>query len=146
VKVINETLRLGNVVRFLHRKALKDVRYKGYDIPSGWKVLPVISAVHLDNSRYDQPNLFNPWRWQQQNNGASSSGSGSFSTWGNNYMPFGGGPRLCAGSELAKLEMAVFIHHLVLKFNWELAEDDKPFAFPFVDFPNGLPIRVSRIL
>jgi|APAra0007618257_1042622.scaffolds.fasta_scaffold04661_6 hypothetical protein len=29
VKVINETLRLGNVVRFLHRKALKDVRYKG---------------------------------------------------------------------------------------------------------------------
>ncbi|XP_010503731.1 PREDICTED: cytochrome P450 90B1 [Camelina sativa] len=144
--VINETLRLGNVVRFLHRKALKDVRYKGYDIPSGWKVLPVISAVHLDNSRYDQPNLFNPWRWQQKNNGTSSSGSGSFSTWGNNYMPFGGGPRLCAGSELAKLEMAVFIHHLVLNFNWELAEDDQPFAFPFVDFPNGLPIRVSRIL
>ena len=28
-KVISETLRLGNVVRFLHRKALKDVRYKG---------------------------------------------------------------------------------------------------------------------
>lgn len=83
---------------------------------------------------------------EQQNNGTSSSGSGSFSTWGNNYMPFGGGPRLCAGSELAKLEMAVFIHHLVLKFNWELAEDDQPFAFPFVDFPNGLPIRVSRIL
>ncbi|KAF8082227.1 hypothetical protein N665_0842s0002 [Sinapis alba] len=149
--VINETLRLGNVVRFLHRKALKDVRYKGYDIPSGWKVLPVISAVHLDNSRYDEPNLFNPWRWQQpQNNGAcgssSSPGSGSFSTWGNNFMPFGGGPRLCAGSELAKLEMAVFIHHLVLNFNWELAEDDQPFAFPFVDFPNGLPIRISRIL
>lgn len=29
VKVISETLRLGNVVRFLHRKAVKDVRYKG---------------------------------------------------------------------------------------------------------------------
>nr|UAK14956.1 cytochrome P450 90B56 [Iberis amara] len=147
--VINETLRLGNVVRFLHRKALKDVRYKGYDIPSGWKVLPVISAVHLDNSRHDESNLFNPWRWQQKNSGAcgsSLSGSGSFSTSGNNFMPFGGGPRLCAGSELAKLEMAVFIHHLVMKFKWELAEDDQPFAFPFVDFPNGLPIRVSRIL
>ncbi|CAN8278607.1 unnamed protein product [Cochlearia groenlandica] len=137
--VINETLRLGNVVRFLHRKALKDVRYKGFDIPSGWKVLPVISAVHLDNSRYDEPNLFNPWRWQQKN-------SVAFGSSGNNYMPFGGGPRLCAGSELAKLEMAVFIHHLVIKFNWELAENDQPFAFPFVDFPNGLPIRVTRIL
>jgi len=29
VKVVNETLRLGNVVRFLHRKAVKDVNYKG---------------------------------------------------------------------------------------------------------------------
>ncbi|BBH07915.1 Cytochrome P450 superfamily protein, partial [Prunus dulcis] len=62
--VISETLRLGNVVRFLHRKALKDVRYKGYDIPCGWKVLPVIAAVHLDPLLFDQPQHFNPWRWQ----------------------------------------------------------------------------------
>ncbi|GAU18511.1 hypothetical protein TSUD_233830 [Trifolium subterraneum] len=62
--VVNETLRLGNVVRFLHRKALKDVRYKGYDIPCGWKVLPVIAAVHLDPLLFDQPQHFNPWRWQ----------------------------------------------------------------------------------
>lgn len=32
MKVISETLRLGNVVRFLHRKALKDVRYKGKSV------------------------------------------------------------------------------------------------------------------
>ncbi|GLT80006.1 hypothetical protein SLA2020_514690 [Shorea laevis] len=140
--VINETLRLGNVVRFLHRKALKDVRYKGYDIPCGWKVLPVIAAVHLDSCLFDQPQLFNPWRWQQNNIGRS----GSTSTAASNYfMPFGGGPRLCAGSELAKLEMAVFIHHLVLNFNWELVDEtDHAFAFPFVDFPKGLPIRVQR--
>ncbi|KAH9663195.1 cytochrome P450 90B1 [Citrus sinensis] len=115
--VVNETLRLGNVVRFLHRKALKDVRYKGYDIPCGWKVLPVIAAVHLDPSLFDHPQHFNPW---------------SPST-NNNFMPFGGGPRLCAGSDLAKLEMA-----------WELAEDDQAFVFPFVEFPKGLPIRIHR--
>ncbi|XP_057975257.1 cholesterol 22-monohydroxylase CYP90B51 [Malania oleifera] len=139
--VISETLRLGNVVRFLHRKALKDVRYKGYDIPCGWKVLPVISAVHLDPALFDHPHVFNPWRWQ--NNGSRGSGSNCASTAAiNNFMPFGGGPRLCAGSELAKLEMAVFIHHLVLNFQWELAGADQAFAFPFVDFPNGLPIRV----
>ncbi|KAL3630304.1 hypothetical protein CASFOL_023288 [Castilleja foliolosa] len=134
--VISETLRLGNVVRFLHRKALKDVRYKGYDIPSGWKVLPVIAAVHLDESVFDQPWHFNPWRWQGNTRGASNPS--------NQFMPFGGGPRLCAGSELAKLEMAVFIHHLVLNFDWALAEPDQAFAFPFVDFPKGLPITVKR--
>lgn len=62
-------------------------------------------------------------------------------------MPFGGGPRLCAGSELAKLEMALFIHHLVLKFHWALPESDpvppdQAYAFPFVDFPRGLPMAV----
>ncbi|XP_021908020.1 cytochrome P450 90B1 isoform X2 [Carica papaya] len=147
LKVISETLRLGNVVRFLHRKALKDVRYKGYDIPCGWKVLPVISAVHLDPSLFEEPQQFNPWRWQQNNNNngdrvSNSSWPSTSATSSNYFMPFGGGPRLCAGSELAKLEMAVFIHHLVLNFHWDLADFDQAFAFPFVDFPKGLPIKV----
>ncbi|EEF40874.1 cytochrome P450 90B1 [Ricinus communis] len=132
--VISETLRLGNVVRFLHRKAVENVRYKGYDIPRGWKVLPVIAAVHLDSSLFDQPQLFNPWRWLHHHSNRGGCG--------NYFMPFGGGPRVCAGSELAKLEMAIFIHHLVLNFSWELADNDQAFAFPFVDFPKGLPITI----
>ncbi|MED6151746.1 hypothetical protein PIB30_085389 [Stylosanthes scabra] len=144
--VVNETLRLGNVVRYLHRKALKDIQYKGYDIPCGWKVLPVIAAPHLDPSLFDQPQQFNPWRWQ--NNGGrgncSSSKGNSANTVSNNlFSPFGGGPRLCAGAELAKIEMAIFIHHLVLKYDWELASSDEPYVYPFVDFPKGLPITVK---
>ncbi|CAK9170728.1 unnamed protein product [Ilex paraguariensis] len=139
--VIGETLRLGNVVRFLHRKAIKDIRYKGYDIPRGWKVLPVIAAVHLDPSLFDQPQDFNPWRWQYSRGSFAATAS---TTRSNNFMPFGGGSRLCAGSELAKLEMAVFIHHLVLKCHWELAAADHAVAIPFVDFPKGLPIRVQH--
>ena len=74
------------------------------------------------------------------NNGPNSSASGN----SNIFLPFGGGPRLCAGSELAKLEMAVFIHHLILNYNWELTDNnDQAFAYPFVDFPKGLQIRVQ---
>jgi hypothetical protein len=29
LQVINEALRCSNIVKFVHRKALKDVRYKG---------------------------------------------------------------------------------------------------------------------
>lgn len=61
----------------------------------------------------------------------------------NNFMPFGGGSRYCAGSELAKVEMAVFIHHLILNYDWELLEGDEPFVYPYVDFPKGLPIKVQ---
>nr|XP_010936277.2 LOW QUALITY PROTEIN: cytochrome P450 90B2 [Elaeis guineensis] len=134
--VINETLRLGNVVRFVHRKVLQDVRYKGYDIPCGWKILPVFVAVHLDSSLYDDPHQFNPWRWQKSSLGTTTT---------NDFMPYGGGPRLCAGSELAKLEIAVFLHHLILNYRWELAELDQAFACPFVDFSKGLPIKVQSI-
>ncbi|KAG8096896.1 hypothetical protein GUJ93_ZPchr0013g35547 [Zizania palustris] len=142
LRVINETLRLGNVVRFLHRKVIQDVHYNGYDIPRGWKILPVLAAVHLDSALYEDPNRFNPWRWES--NASSSAGVARSSS--SNFMPYGGGTRLCAGSELAKLEIAVFLHHLVLNFRWELAEPDQAFVFPFVDFPKGLPIRVERII
>lgn len=64
---------------------------------------------------------------------------------GNNFMAYGGGPRLCAGSELAKLELAVFLHHLVLRFRWDLAEPDQAFALPFLDFPRGLTIKVHSV-
>ena len=47
----------------------------------------------------------------------------------NNFMAFGGGVRLCPGSELARLEMAVFLHHLILKYDWELVEPDPPCTF-----------------
>ncbi|XP_074591709.1 steroid (22S)-hydroxylase-like [Curcuma longa] len=134
--VINETLRLSNVVRFVHRKVLRDVEYKGYKIPCGWKILPVFASVHLDSSLYDDPHQFRPWRWQKNS---------VTTTTANNFMPYGGGPRLCAGSELAKLELAVFLHHLVLSYRWELAEPDQPLAFPFIEFPKGLPIKVYPI-
>ncbi|KAG0490745.1 hypothetical protein HPP92_007608 [Vanilla planifolia] len=138
--VINEALRLGNVVRFVHRKAIQDVSYGGYDIPRGWKVLPVFAAVHLDSELYAEPHQFKPWRWQLK----CAQGTATVAT-SNNFMAYGGGPRLCAGSELAKVEMAVFLHHLVVKFRWQLTEPDHPLAFPFVEFPKGLPIRVEAM-
>lgn len=73
-----------------------------------------------------------------------SSGTSSTTKSRNNFMPFGGGPRLCAGSELAKLEMAIFIHYLVLNFHWQLAAPDQAFAYPYVDFPNALPIAIQH--
>ncbi|XP_042520854.1 cytochrome P450 724B1-like [Macadamia integrifolia] len=132
--VISEALRCGNIVKFVHRKALKDVRFKDYLIPSGWKVLPVFSAVHLDPSLHGSTLEFHPWRWEKQSQTSKK------------FTPFGGGPRFCPGSELAKVETAFFLHHLVLNFRWITEGVDHPLAYPYVEFQRGLPLSVEPIL
>ncbi|XP_012490992.1 cytochrome P450 724B1 [Gossypium raimondii] len=129
--VINEALRYGNVVKFVHRKALKDVKYKGYLIPSGWKVLPVFTAVHLDPSLHANATQFHPWRWESQDPTCKK------------FTPFGGGSRCCPGSDLAKVEVAFFLHHLVQNFRWKTEGEDQPIAYPYVEFQRGLVLNVD---
>ncbi|XP_062217739.1 cytochrome P450 724B1-like [Phragmites australis] len=132
-RVINETMRCGNIVKFVHRKALKDVRYKEYMIPAGWKVLPILGAVHLDPALHANPQEFQPCRWEGLNQ-----------TPGKKFAPFGGGLRLCPGSELGKVEVAFFLHHLVLNYRWRMDGEDVPMAHPYVEFKRGLPIEIWR--
>lgn len=32
------------------------------------------------------------------------------------FLPFGAGTRLCPGNDLAKMEIAVFLHHFILNY------------------------------
>ncbi|KAH7686988.1 steroid 22-alpha-hydroxylase protein [Dioscorea alata] len=133
--VVNETLRLGTVSRFLHKVATANIQYKGYVIPRGCTVIANISAMHLDPTEFKDPETFNPWRWLTPN-GVKKSRS---------FMPFSGGARHCIGAELAKLELMVFIHQLVTKYEWEFAQNDPPMATPRLEFPNCLPIKIKAI-
>lgn len=130
--VISEALRFGNVVKFVHRKALKDVKFKEYLIPSGWKVLPVFSAIHLDPSLHPNSLEFHPWRWENEDQTCKK------------FTPFGGGSRCCPGFELAKVEVSFFLHHLVQNFSWTSKEGDPPIAHPYIEFQNGLVLDVQR--
>ncbi|KAJ6723883.1 CYTOCHROME P450 26 [Salix koriyanagi] len=130
--VINEALRYGNIVKFVHRKALKDVKFRDHLIPSGWKVLPVFTAVHLDSSVHADALQFHPWRWEAQDQTCKK------------FTPFGGGSRCCPGSELAKIEIAFFLHHLLQNFRWTAEDVDQPMAYPYVEFGKGLLINLDR--
>ncbi|KAG8644888.1 cytochrome P450 90A1 [Manihot esculenta] len=133
--VVNETLRVANIISGVFRRAMADIDVKGYKIPKGWKVFASFRAVHLDYDHFKDARTFNPWRWQS-NSGATSSG--------NVFTPFGGGPRLCPGYELARVELSVFLHHLVTSFSWTPAEDDKLVFFPTTRTQKRYPINVHR--
>ncbi|KAM7270051.1 hypothetical protein ACFE04_029265 [Oxalis oulophora] len=132
--VVNETLRVANIISGVFRRAMTDVQIKGYTIPKGWKVFASFRAVHLNQDYFKDARTFNPWRWQS-NSGAVSH---------NVFTPFGGGPRLCPGYELGRVELSVFLHHLVTRYSWVPAEKDKLVFFPTTRTQKRYPINLQR--
>ncbi|KAK7360119.1 hypothetical protein VNO77_02096 [Canavalia gladiata] len=132
--VINETFRMANIVNAIWRKAVKDVDIKGYLIPKDLCVVASLTSVHLDGMNYENPFEFDPWRWEKIGAGANN----------NCFTPFGGGQRLCPGIELSRLELSIFLHHLVTTYRWG-AEKDEIIYFPTVKMKGKLPISVTTI-
>ncbi|KAG6765437.1 3beta,22alpha-dihydroxysteroid 3-dehydrogenase [Populus alba] len=133
--VVNETLRIANIIGGIFRRTMTDINVKGYTIPKGWKVFASFRGVHLDHEYFKDARTFNPWRWQG-NSGATCPA--------NVFTPFGGGQRLCPGYELARVELSVFLHHLVTRFSWTPAEQDKLVFFPTTRTQKRYPINVQR--
>ncbi|XP_050206030.1 cytochrome P450 87A3-like [Mercurialis annua] len=133
LKVINETARLANVVPGIFRKALKDVKLKEYTIPKGWMVMICPTTVHLNPVKYNDPCTFDPWRWKPE----------ELHTGSKNFMVFGGGLRLCAGADFVKLQMAVFLHHLVTKYRWNVIKG-QVVKKPGLVFPNGFHVQILK--
>ncbi|MED6219074.1 hypothetical protein PIB30_032543 [Stylosanthes scabra] len=132
--VVNETLRMANIIGGIFRRTTTDIKINGYTIPKGWKVFASLRAVHLNPDHFKDARTFNPWRWQNSET----------TTPGNVYAPFGGGPRLCPGYELARVVLSVFLHRIVTTFSWVPAEEDKLVFFPTTRTQKRLPIIVKR--
>ncbi|CAA7032009.1 unnamed protein product [Microthlaspi erraticum] len=133
--VINESLRMTNLAPMMFRRAVKDVKIKGYTIPGGWIVMVIPSVVHFDPEIYENPFEFNPWRWEGKE---LRSGSKKF-------MVFGAGIRQCAGSEFARLQISIFLHHLVTTYTFSLSKEDcEVIRVPGALFPNGISMNISK--
>uniref|UniRef100_A0A2N9IDY1 Cytochrome P450 n=1 Tax=Fagus sylvatica TaxID=28930 RepID=A0A2N9IDY1_FAGSY len=121
-KVIDEMLRMANAFS-LFREAKVDVNINGYIIPKGWKVLVWYGAVHMDPEIYENPQDFNPSRWNNLKAKAEA------------FIPFGAGSRFCPGSDLAKLIITIFIHHFILNYKLKRLNPDSPVTYIQAQMP-----------
>ncbi|KAL5562367.1 hypothetical protein UlMin_032114 [Ulmus minor] len=133
-QVINETLRMGNMIPGLSRKTLKDISVKEFTIPAGWTVMLVTSAKQLSPDTFKNPLEFNPWRWKEIDPFVISK----------NFMPFGGGMRQCVGAEYSKAFMVTFLHVLFTNFRWTVTKVGKIARDPILVFREGIHIKVSK--
>ncbi|KAL2482022.1 Ent-kaurenoic acid oxidase 2 [Forsythia ovata] len=132
-KVVEEIIRLANIAPCVFRTAKKDVHYKGYKIPKDWKVICWVRYVHTEPENFEDPMCFNPDRWDEQPKAGT-------------HLVFGGGTRICAGNMLARLQVAVLLHHLVVGYRWELVNPNAEMIYLSHPRPaDGVDINISKI-
>ncbi|KAG4157576.1 hypothetical protein ERO13_D02G070400v2 [Gossypium hirsutum] len=132
-KVISETLRRATILPWYSRKAAQDFEIDGYNIKKGWSINLDVVSIHHDPETFPDPEKFDPSRFDAPLK--------TFS-----YLGFGSGPRMCPGMNLAKLEICIFIHHLVCKYKWRALEKDDSVQPTLVRMPkNKYPIMVEPL-
>ncbi|MBA0703131.1 hypothetical protein Goari_021980 [Gossypium aridum] len=132
-KVISETLRRATILPWYSRKAAQDFEIDGYNIKKGWSINLDVVSIHHDPETFPDPEKFDPSRFDAPLK--------TFS-----YLGFGSGPRMCPGMNLAKLEICIFIHHLVCKYKWRTLEKDDSVQPTLVRMPkNKYPIMVEPL-
>ncbi|KAL3742665.1 hypothetical protein ACJRO7_018046 [Eucalyptus globulus] len=112
--VIHETLRLYPPAVFNVREALEDIEFKGLLIPQGLNIQIPIHILHrLPEIWGTDAAKFQPERFAQGISGACNSVQA--------YMPFGSGPRTCAGQHFALAELKVILSLILTKFSFSLS-------------------------
>jgi cytochrome P450 len=106
--VVKETLRrYPPVPGVLMRRAIEDVRIGTWTVPKGSLVTMPFFVAQRDVRWFDQPERFDPSRFEDEAARALPRGA---------YMPFGAGPRVCIGNSFASMEMTLALAMLVQRF------------------------------
>ncbi|KAI0947286.1 hypothetical protein AcV7_009746 [Taiwanofungus camphoratus] len=99
------------------RKALSDVTLSdGTRIPAGTFVYAAAAATHRDEENYDNPNVFDPFRFSKIKE-ESERVKRQFVSTAPDYVPFGHGKYACPGRFFASTELKAILAHIILCYD-----------------------------
>lgn len=109
--VVKETLRLFSPIWAFNRAPTSDIELGGWKIRRGEIVVISPPVLHMNPKYYDEPARFWPSRFGRDAGRPAPRGA---------YLPFGAGPHVCIGAQLATLEMSIVVATIARRFRVEL--------------------------
>lgn len=126
--VFDETLRLYPPLWTFSRVAVAEDRFCGLHLPAGTNVMLNMFAVHRRPELWDNPEGFDPARFDPQRRSGQRFA----------YFPFSDGPRSCLGERFAILESMIAISGILSRFDLQLLPGQKIEPEPMITLrPRG---------
>uniref|UniRef100_F6PWJ8 Cytochrome P450 2W1 n=1 Tax=Monodelphis domestica TaxID=13616 RepID=F6PWJ8_MONDO len=107
--VVHEIQRFIALLPHVPHSTSVDTHFRGYFIPKGTPVIPLLTSVLLDKTQWETPNKFNPSHFLDADGNFVKKAA---------FLPFSIGHRVCIGENLAKMEMFLFFASLLQRFTF----------------------------
>jgi cytochrome P450 len=136
-KVIMESMRLYPPAWLMGRTALEDCEIGGFPLHAGDVVLISQWTMHHDPRYFDNPEEFNPSRWEND----LAKKLPTFA-----YFPFGGGSRICIGKSFAMMEAVLLLATIIQNYRLQLVpgQNMKPWAALSLRPKDGMKMLLTK--
>jgi cytochrome P450 len=114
--LVKESMRLYPPAWGVSRETIEECEIGGYRVPAGTQLLIFLWAMHRDPRYFQDPEAFNPSRWE-------SSLAKRVPKYA--YLPFGAGPRICIGSSFAMTEAILLLATIAKTCRLELFPEQR---------------------
>ena len=136
-QVFTEAMRLYPPAWGLLRRTTEPVEIAGWKLPADTTCILSPFATHRDPRWFPEPEKFLPERWTEEAKAARPKYA---------YLPFGGGPRGCAGESFAWMEGILVLATLARR--WKFAPPPgspppEPFAAVTLRPRHGVPMQLT---
>ncbi|KAM4042297.1 cytochrome P450 2B11-like isoform 1-T1 [Anomaloglossus baeobatrachus] len=109
--VIHEIQRFGDIIPHnVPHAVTEDVTFRGYFIPKGTVIIPLLHSALRDKAYFAKPDQFYPEHFLDTKGDFKKNEA---------FVPYSIGKRSCAGETLAKMELFIFFTTLLQSFTFQ---------------------------
>lgn len=134
--IFREALRLYPPVPMMVRETTCPENFRDRDVPTGAQVVISPWHLHRQNRLWDNPDGFDPSRWETENGKTCMRDA---------FIPFSSGARVCTGAGFAMVEGPLILSMLARSFRFEVdpMREPVPVAHLTVRSKEGIWLRVT---